>query len=201
MHLRVTLYDEPILRQKGKLVTKFDDELKKLADDMIETMYHIDAAGLAAQQVDQALQLTVIDISYSVKKRNEVITVDLDGKQVPLTVLMPLVLVNPQSLPIISKNVVYEEGCMSFPGGIWIEISRPELVHIKYQDLQGIPHELKCDGILSRCIQHELDHLQGILFIDRADRRDVMQFESKLKQLKRETRDFLKARSKQSHSE
>lgn len=200
MHLRVTYYDEPILRQQGELVTNFDADLKKLADDMIETMYHIDAAGLAAQQVDKALQLCVIDISYSLKKQNQVVTGNLDGKQVPLSVLMPLVLVNPQLLPISSKNVVYEEACMSFPGGIWLEISRPDVVHIKYQDLQGVPHELICDGILARCIQHEHDHLHGILFIDRAERSDVMRFESKLKKLKRDTRDFLKAQAKKAHS-
>lgn len=200
MHLRVTLYDEPILRQKGELVSHFDIELKRLADDMVETMYHIDAAGLAAQQVDKALQLCVIDISDSVKRKGDAVTVEHDGKEVPVTLLMPLVLVNPQLLPVATKNVVYEEGCMSFPGGIWIEISRPEIVHLKYQDLQGVSHELKCDGILARCILHEHDHLQGILFIDRAEKRDVMRFESKLKQLRRETRDFLKAQAKKLHS-
>lgn len=200
MILRVTLYGEPILRQEGTLVTNFDSELKKLADDMIETMYHIEAAGLAAQQVDQALQLCVIDVSYSTKNAKEVPMVDLDGKQVPLTVLMPLVLVNPQIIPATSKEVVYEEGCMSFPGGIWIEINRPEIVHIKYQDLQGMPHELISDGILSRCIQHEHDHLHGILFIDRAKRSDVLRHESKLKQLKRESRDYLRGQTRKSHS-
>lgn len=200
MQLRITLYDEPILRQQGKLVTHFDKELKTLANDMIETMYHTDAAGLAAQQVGKALQLCVIDIAYSANKRDETITVELDGKQVPLAILMPLVLVNPQLLPVISSSVIYEEACMSFPGGIWLEISRPEIVHVKYQDVQGIFHELKCDGILSRCIQHEYDHLHGILFIDRANRRDVLRFESKLKQLKRETRDFLKNQEKKQHS-
>lgn len=200
MHLRVTLYDEPILRKKGELVSNFDAELKKFADDMIETMYEIDAAGLAAQQVDRAIQLCVIDVSSSAKKRDEDVTVSFDNKQVPLDLLMPLVLINPELLPIASRNVVYEEGCMSFPGGIFLEISRPETVHIRYQDLQGAYHELKCDGILARCILHEFDHLQGILFIDRADKRDIMRFESKFKKLKRETRDFLKAQAKKPHA-
>lgn len=200
MHLRVTLYDEPILRKKGELVVNFDAELKKFADDMIETMNTIDAAGLASQQVNRAIQLCVIDVSYSANKRNETITIDLDNKQIPLNLLMPLVLINPEILSFSSQTVIYEEGCMSFPGGIWLPISRPESVHIKYQDVQGTVHELKCNGILARCILHEIDHLQGILFIDRAARRDLIRFESKLKKLKRETRDFLKAQAKTPHS-
>lgn len=196
MHLRVRLYDEPILRQKGEKIAQFDAALKKLTDDMIETMYAIDAGGLAAQQVGYALQVFVLDVLESAKRLGDKLKVILDNKEIPLNLLMPFVVVNPEFISLSSSEVIYDEGCMSFPGNIFLPISRPERVHLKYQDLEGTVHELQCEGILARCILHEFDHLQGILFIDRAQRSDVMRHESKLKKLKRDTRDFLKTEEK-----
>lgn len=196
MHLRVSLYDEPVLRQKGDLVTEFDANLQKLANDMIETMYDIDASGLAAQQVGHALQLCVIDVFDSAQRLGEATNVTFDGKETPLGLIKPIVIVNPELKTKESKDIIYEEGCMSFPGRIFLPISRPEWVHLKYQDLEGNWHEIETGGIFARCIQHEFDHLQGILFIDRAQKRDLIRIESKLKQLKRATRDFLKNQAK-----
>lgn len=199
MHLRIRQYGEPILRQKGALVVNFDDQLQKLTGDMIETMLIEDASGLAAQQVGYALQMCVIDVLDSAKRLGEGLTIVLDGKEMPLNLVTPLTIVNPELISTSSQEVIYEEGCMSFPGGIYLPISRPELVHLKFQDVQGVWHELKCGGILARCILHEYDHLHGILFIDRAQRRDLMRFEAKFKKLKRESRDLLK-KEKKSHA-
>lgn len=197
MHFRIRLYDEPILRQKGEKITEFDAELKQLADDMIETMYAVDAGGLAAQQVGHALQIFVIDVLDSSKRLGDELKATLDGKEIPLELVMPFVAINPEIFALSSFDVVFDEGCMSFPGNIFLPISRPERVHLKYQDLQGNQHELKCGGIFARCILHEFDHLQGVLFIDRVKKAVLMRFESKLKQLKRATRDFLKTEAKE----
>ncbi len=196
MQLRIRLYDEPILRQRGEKITQFDVELKKLTDDMIETMYAIDAGGLAAQQVGHALQVFVLDVFESAKRLGDKLKVTLDSKEIPLELIMPFVAINPEFLSLSPSDVVYEEGCMSFPGNIFLPITRPEGVRLKYQDLAGNVHELKCEGILARCILHEYDHLQGVLFIDRAKRNDVIRHEAKLKKLQRSTRDFLKAEAK-----
>lgn len=193
MHLRIRLYDEPILRQKGEKITSFDAELKKLTDDMIETMYAVDAGGLAAQQVGHALQLFVIDILDSAKRLGDELIITLDGKEVPLELAMPFVAINPEIFALSAFDVVYDEGCMSFPGNIFLPISRPDRVCMKYQDLEGNFHEIKCGGIFARCILHEYDHLQGVLFIDRVKKNVLLRYETKLKQLKRATRDFLKA--------
>ena len=191
MHLRIRQYGEPILREKGKEVTVFDEKLKALADDMIETMYEAEAAALAAQQIGHAVQLTVIDIIGSAKHLNEKLVTQYDGKEVPLELIMPLIVVNPVLKPIACDDITSQEGCMSFDG-IYPPVTRPEKICCVFQDLQGVSHEIQCDGILSRCLQHEYDHLHGVLFIDRVEPRVLMGFQAKLKQMKRQSRDFLK---------
>ena len=191
MHLRIRQYGEPILREKGQRFTVFDEKLKALADDMIETMYASDAAALAAQQVGHAVQLTVIDIVMSAKYLKEKLVAEYDGKEVPLDLIMPLVLVNPELKPVVCNEISHQEGCMSFDG-IYLQVMRPEKVHCVFQDINGVSHEIKCDGILARCIQHEYDHLHGVLFIDRLEPRVLMGLQTKLKKLKRQARDFLK---------
>lgn len=200
MQYRIRLYDEPILRQKGEKIVKFDDELKEFTSNMIETMYAIDAAGLAAQQVGFALQVFVLDILESSKRLGDELKATLDEKEIPLELMTPFVAINPELFALSSFDVVYDEGCMSFPGNIFLPIARPERVYLKYQDLQGNFHELKCGGIFARCILHEFDHLQGILFIDRTEKKFLTKYASKLKQLKRHTRDFLKEEEKQQRS-
>lgn len=183
MHLRIRHYNESVLRHKGEFIREFGSDLKKLTDDMIETMYLDEAYGLAAQQVGHALQVFVVDVLEIAKKEGDSMYITLDGKQTTLDLIMPLVVINPELIPVFCKELSYEEDCMSFPGGIYLPIVRPEYVHLKYQDLQGISHELHCGGMLARCILHEFDHLQGILFIDRASQCDLMLVESKIKQL------------------
>ena len=134
------------LRIKAKPVETFDDELKTLTDDMFETMHSVDGIGLAATQIGVAKQVAVIDIS---PEKNE-----------------PLVIINP-AIQILdpSKTEDYDEGCLSVPG-FFEKISRPSDIKLSYQDLNGKKQEIKPEGLLTKVVQHELDHLNGRLFVD-----------------------------------
>ena len=136
-----------ILREKSSNVEKVDDEIRKLMDDMLETMYAAPGIGLAAIQVGIPKRIIVLDIS---------------GKD---QVKKPMYFVNPEILDKSSTNSTYEEGCLSVPGQ-FAEIDRPEKCYIKFLDYYGKPQEIKAEGMLATCIQHEIDHLEGILFID-----------------------------------
>ena len=138
---------DPILRKKCEPFEKVDAETKKLMDDMLETMYAAPGIGLAAVQVGILKRLVVIDISKEEEKKK------------------PIFLINPQIIHQSEKTSVYEEGCLSLPGQ-FAEIERPAECSIKYIDYDGKEKELKSDGLLATCIQHEIDHLNGILFID-----------------------------------
>jgi peptide deformylase len=192
MILRVTQYGEPILRKVGKPITKFDDSLAELADDMVDTMYDEEGIGLAAQQVDRALQLCVIDVRPP-EGAEVSFTYSLDGKQPPLDLIMPMALANPKVTIIDATEDVYEEGCLSFPG-VNGKVDRPIGVRCEFQDTEGNPHVVEADGLLGRCILHEVDHLNGVLFIDLMQKRDLKKNEAKIKKLKRESRDFLKGK-------
>ena len=138
---------DPILRKKCEPLEKVDSETKKLMDDMLETMYAAPGIGLAAIQVWILKRLVVIDISKDEEKKK------------------PIFLINPQIIHQSKKTSVYEEGCLSLPGQ-FAEIERPAECTIKYIDYNGKKKDLKSDGLLATCIQHEVDHLNGILFID-----------------------------------
>lgn len=192
MSLRVTQYGEPILRKVGEPIIDFNRELAELADDMVETMYEEEGIGLAAQQVNQALQLCVIDLRPP--EGTELSFHYLyDGKASPLDLIMPMAICNPKITIIDPTEEVYDEGCLSFPG-VKGNVLRPRGIRCEFQDVQGHPHVIEADGLLARCILHEFDHLNGILFIDRMDKRDLKKNEAKIKKLKRESRDFLKSR-------
>jgi len=192
MLLRVTRYGEPILREKGEPVTEFNDELRQLADDMIETMYEEEGIGLAAQQIGRALQLCVVDVRPP-EGAEPSFRHSLDGKTRPLDLIMPMVLCNPKIRIIDPTEDVYEEGCLSFPD-VRGKVVRPIGVRCEFQDLDGIAHVIEADGLLGRCILHEVDHLNGELFIDIMDKRDLKRNESKIKRIRRESRDFLKSK-------
>ena len=136
-----------ILRQKSSIVEKVDGEIQKLMDDMLETMYAAPGIGLAAIQVGVPKRIIVLDIS-----RNE------EPKK-------PMFFINPEIVEKAKNNSTYEEGCLSVPGQ-FAEIERPESCHLKFLDYNGQPQEIKAEGMLATCIQHEIDHLEGILFID-----------------------------------
>lgn len=192
MRLRVTHYGEPILREQGAPVTEFNDELKQLAEDMFETMYAEEGIGLAAQQIDRALQLCVIDVRPP-EGMEAPFHYTYDGKQPPLDLIMPMALANPQVSIIDATEDVYEEGCLSFPD-VRGRVNRPIGVRCEFQDIDGNPHVIEADGLLGRCILHEVDHLNGELFIDKMNKRDLMKNQVRMKKLKRASRDYLKAR-------
>ena len=191
MRLRVTHYGEPILREVGEAVFTFDAELKQLAADMLETMHAEQGIGLAAQQINRALQLCVIEIRPP-EGAEVPFAYTLDGTQPPLGLIMPLVLANPEVTLTDPTESVYEEGCLSFPGVLG-KVTRGSAVRCTYQDVDGNPHVLECDGLLARCILHEVDHLNGQLFIDAMDKRALKKNEARIKKLRRASRDFLKA--------
>jgi peptide deformylase len=194
MPLRVTQYGEPVLRKSGVAVSTFDPGLRRLANEMIETMYEAEGIGLAAQQVGETIQLCVVDVTPPEGQRPD-FHYELDGKTPPLDLIMPLVLINPEVEPLASMpGTTVEEGCLSFPD-IRGMVERPGAIHCRFQDLDGASHILFCDGLLARCIQHEADHLNGVLFIDRMDTRSLRKVETRIKKLKRETRDFLRKES------
>lgn len=161
-NLPIYTYGMPELRQKTIAVEKFDKALKELAQNMIQTMYVANGIGLAATQVGENCKLVVIDLQTSCTGE----TVILDGKTIPLQLIQPLVLVNPSFEPIHAITEQAEEGCLSLPK-ICGTVSRYVKIHVKYQDTDGCQHQLVCEKLMARCVQHELDHLQGILFIDR----------------------------------
>jgi peptide deformylase len=166
MSLEIVHYNDPVLRQKGEKITVFDDALAAFAEQMIETMHMAGGIGLAAQQVGRAIQLTVIDLRAAEADFDW----KLDGKKTPLELFMPLVVVNPK-LTIARKapKDVSEEGCLSFPE-IRGNVERADALSAKFNDQAGHPHTLECTGLFARCVQHEVDHLNGILFIDRMDK-------------------------------
>lgn len=188
MSYRITLYNEPVLREKGSPVTTFDADLRTWARGMVATMHEADGIGLAAQQVGVPKMFCVVEVRAP---RGE-IRCRLDGKECPPELLMPLYMANPEIVEKGSETCLYEEGCLSIPE-IRAEVERPDAITVTYQDLDGEVHRLECDGLLSRCIQHEVDHLHGILFIDHLDRKTLFGLEKKLKRLRRQTRDFLRS--------
>ncbi len=144
---KIVIEPDPILRQKSEILEKVDDELRRLMDDMLETMYSAPGIGLAAVQVGILKRLVVIDISKEKEKKH------------------PLFLINPEIISKSKSTSIHEEGCLSLPGQ-FAEIERPAECQIKYIDYDGKKKEIKAKGLLSTCIQHEIDHLDGKLFID-----------------------------------
>jgi peptide deformylase len=139
--------------------------MQQLIQEMLDAMYDVRGIGLAAQQVGHALQLCVVDVRDAKDRPS---TLEIDGEPQDVASIMPLVLVNPQIEPS-GEIVVGPEGCLSFPE-IYADIPRPALLEVQAFDAEGKPYRFRCGGLLSRAIQHEWDHLQGILFIDRMTR-------------------------------
>lgn len=188
MLLPIVHYNLPVLRKKGAKVSAFDAPLRKLADNMVETMHEARGIGLAAQQIGQAIQLCVVDM----RDTKDDFTWELDGARPPLDLIMPMVITNPEITTLPSPKTSYEEGCLSFPD-IRGDIDRPDAISVKFQDGFGTPHQLTCNGLFARCVQHEVDHLNGVLFIDRMTKKVRAPLEKAIKDLAKETRDALKA--------
>lgn len=184
MALRIVHYNDPVLRQKGAPVTVFDSALVLLSEQMVATMHTASGIGLAAQQIGKALQFCVVDL----RAADRDFTWELDGAKPPLELFMPLALANPVVTVLPSEKTVYEEGCLSFPD-IRGDVIRPDAIRVTFQDVQGVPHTLACDGLLARCIQHEVDHLNGTLFIDRMEKKVRGKLEKDIKELAKKTRE------------
>jgi len=183
MILSISQYGDPILRVKGKRIEKIDDHIRELAADMIETMHAANGVGLAAQQVGEALQLTVLDVSQ-VEDRPS--TMKLNGEDVDPKTVMPVVLINPE-IEIGGATETGTEGCLSFPE-ITGQIERAKSIISRAQTLEGDTIAIQAGGLLARVIQHEVDHLNGILFIDRMNSAAKAALSSRLKRLQKETK-------------
>jgi peptide deformylase len=187
MILTVVKYGHPILRKKGERIDSVTPAIKKLFGDMFETMYAHKGVGLAAQQVGLALQLTVIDIRGVTDRPS---SLELNGKRADPADIMPLVLINPEITPV-GEPVKGAEGCLSFPE-IFAEISRPDVVDVKAMNEKGESIQFRCGGLLARAVQHETDHLHGILFIDRMDKKTKEELRPELDALQAATKATLK---------
>lgn len=190
MRLSIVQYGDPVLRTKGARVEKIDGHVRELAEDMIETMHAAHGIGLAAQQIGQALQLTVLDVSQ-VEDRPS--TMKLNGNEVDPRTSMPIVLINPE-MTLCAETEIGVEGCLSFPE-ITGDIERPVLAIVRAEDLEGNKIEIEASGLLARAIQHEIDHLNGILFIDRMNSAAKAALASKLKRLQKQTKRGQKLRT------
>jgi peptide deformylase len=189
MRFSILQYGDPILRTKGKPIDKIDPRIRELAQNMVETMHAANGVGLAAPQIGEALQLTVLDVS-EVEDRPS--TMKLNGESIDPKIAMPLVLINPQ-IDLGAETEKGTEGCLSFPE-ITGEIARAKLITVRAQNLDGEPIEIETTGFLARAVQHEVDHLNGILFIDRMSTAAKISLSSKLKRLQKETRSGAKHR-------
>jgi peptide deformylase len=187
MSLVVVKYGTPVLRQKGARVENITPQIKKLAADMLETMYAYKGVGLAAQQVGLAVQLTVIDVRGVTDRPS---SLELEGKPADVAGFMPLVLINPEVKPV-GPPATGPEGCLSFPE-MYADITRPDVVDVTALNLEGKPITFRCGGLLARVVQHEADHLHGILFIDRMDKKTKEELRPELESLMAETKAALK---------
>ena len=184
MSLPIVHYNEPVLRKKGDKIAVFDAALAILAAEMVETMHEAAGIGLAAQQIGRAIQLCVVDL----REVEAPFAWELDGAKPPLDLFMPLAIANPHiTIGAGVAEEIEEEGCLSFPK-IRGDVSRPHIITVKFQDERGVPHILKCDGMLARCIQHEADHLNGVLFIDRMAKKVRAEIDEEVKSLAKATK-------------
>lgn len=182
MNLSIRQYGDPVLRAKGRPLEQIDDRIRELAQNMIETMHAANGVGLAAQQVGEALQLTVLDVSQ-VEDRPS--TMKLNGEEVDPKTTMPLVLINPE-ISLGEEREIGVEGCLSFPE-ITGDIERAKSIVARAYTLEGILIEIETTGLLARAIQHEIDHLNGILFVDRMSSASRVALASRLRRLQKQT--------------
>ena len=183
-------YGDPVLRAVGEPVREFGAPLRTLGDAMLRAMKTAKGIGLAAPQVGLSLQLFVMDV------RDEDFAPVLDGKERKPEDIMPMLLANATVSVPAGEPDTYTEGCLSFPG-VTGDVERVERAIVRYRDADGAPHVLECAGLLARCVQHEHDHCQGVLFIDRMTRAHQLLTAAKVKKLKRATTAEMKAARKQ----
>lgn len=163
--LPILHFPDPRLRTKAKPVLAVDDNIRQLANDMLETMYDAPGIGLAASQVNHHIRLIVIDIS--------------EDKQ------QPMVFINPEITPLTAETAPYEEGCLSVPS-VYDFVDRPKRIRVNALNQQGEAFELEADGLLAVCLQHELDHLNGKLFVDYLSSLKRQRIKTKLQKLQKQ---------------
>ena len=183
MILEIVKYGNPVLREKGRIVQDVDEKVQQLATDMLETMRSANGVGLAAQQVGVPIQMTIIDVAGIEDRPSAMFISD---QEVKIEDYMPLVLLNPQ-LKLSKDKESASEGCLSFPE-LSAEIVRAAGVRCQARLLDGGEIEFDASGLLARALQHEVDHLHGILFIDRMNSASKASLSGKLKRLQKEVR-------------
>lgn len=183
MKLVIRFYGDPILREKAVPVKAVNDPLRSLADNMVETMHAEEGIGLAAQQVGERVALCVVDIPPSEDTSD-------DGTRMNPDVAMPMVLFNPEIVEFSDETGVYEEGCLSFPE-IRVPVTRPTEALVRWTDRDGIRRERRLRGLVARCVQHEMDHLNGVLICDRMSAVKKISLSGRLKRMRRETEQAL----------
>ena len=146
--LQIYKLGDDVLRQSAKRISKVDNSIRSLSREMLQSMYAAKGIGLAAPQIGIDKELLVIDVNFEDSAAE------------------PLILINPEITDFGTTLNSYEEGCLSIPG-VYLNVIRPSTIKLKFRDEMGRPRKMKADGILARCIQHEMDHLNGVLFVDR----------------------------------
>ena len=183
MNYRFCTYGDPVLRQKAEIIHRIDGAIKALSGDMLRIMQDRKGVGLAAQQIGQTIQICVMDIPPAID-----VAVP-DGPRLNPDVTLPLVMLNPV---LVAKKGAQRatEGCLSVPE-IWAPVNRATEVTVTFLDIQGVQRELHARGMLARVIQHEMDHLNGVLFVDRVSPVKKITLAGKLKRLRKEKEEEL----------
>jgi peptide deformylase len=176
MLLDIVQIGDPVLREKCAEITEITEEIVTLAENMLETMYHANGVGLAAPQIGRALRLAVIDVSHDPEC---VSFMTINGEEVDMVEHMPLVFLNP-IMELDGPRAVETEGCLSIRG-VRAPVGRPSVVRVKFLTLDGETLEIETDGLLGRAFQHEIDHLDGVLFLDRLSPAAKMAIRKQLK--------------------
>ncbi len=178
--LRVRVYGDPVLRQVAEPVDPTDKKLVALSDAMVASMRASDGVGLAAPQIGESLRLIVLEVPMP----KDISTRALSPGEALLLPTMPLTLLNPKVTPVSGGTATAEEGCLSVPK-IYAKVTRPEKVFLSAVTLDGERFEIECGGFLARALQHEVDHLDGVLFPDRLDKTELRKIQDRLDSLEK----------------
>lgn len=156
---------DPRLREECVLIDVVDEDIRELASDMFETMYDAPGIGLAAPQIGVMKRIVVVDVSERAERETGEVDSEANDPSPAEPASNPLALINPEIIATSEKRSVYQEGCLSIPD-VYEDVERPEVITVRYLDLEGAEQTLEADGLLATCIQHEIDHINGVLFID-----------------------------------
>jgi len=179
-YYKIVTYGDPILKRKAVPVTSVDEHIRRLAKDMLATMHRYGGVGLAAQQIGRQEAICVVDISVAEQARNA------QASGMTCGVPMPMIMINPE-ITAAEGRIQMVEGCLSFPE-IFIPLTRSAEVTVTFTDLKGRPQTVSAGGFLARAIQHEIDHLNGVLIVDRMSATQKLALSGKLRRLRSQTR-------------